>query len=128
MTNRLYRLCGFIIAVMLFCSCDEQKLNPDRLLGKTRIEVLELAFNHFRKSPGKEINIMIETSLGKNHNFYYENITEALNDERLMQAERWELFAARKTSFSVFCQEIYIELFFKDQKVVKYVLNTWNKT
>ena len=103
-------------------------MDPNQLLGKTKTEVLELAFNHFQRTKRGEINIMIETPIGKNHNFYYKNITEALNDEQLMRAERWELFVEKQTTFFISCKEVYIELFFKDKKVFKYTLNTWNKT
>ncbi len=127
MIKYLYCFFGFIIAILFLCSCDE-KQNPDQLLGKTKTEVLELAFHHFQRSPGAGINIMIETPIGKNHNFYYKHITEALNDARLMQAERWELFVKQKPSFFIFSEEVYIELFFKNRRVVKYELNTWNKT
>lgn len=128
MIKSLSCIFAFIMLVMLLSSCNKEEMDPNQLLGKTKTEVLELAFNHFQRTKRGEINIMIETPIGKNHNFYYKNITEALNDEQLMRAERWELFVEKQTTFFISCKEVYIELFFKDKKVFKYTLNTWNKT
>ena len=128
LTEHLCHLSALIMCAMLLGSCNRQEVDLGQLLGKSKTEVLEFAFNHLLRPQSDEINIMIKTPIGENHNFYYKNRMEAVNDERLMYAERWEIFVAQKMACSIFCNEVYVELFFRNGKVFDYALHTWNKT
>ena len=103
--------------------------DPDPLIGLTKEEVLELAFDQYPKNGYGELNIRVQqinqygtTSLV---NLHYKTLEDAKNDPHLMSSDVWETNERKKFSISIFQKvEVYI-FYFKDGKVVGVIPNIW---
>ena len=79
---------------------------PAPLIGLTKEEVLELAFDQYPKS-GDELNIVVQGinkygKLGHYHSLYYKTLEDAKNDASLMGSDIWITGTRIKFSFLLF--------------------------
>ena len=99
--------------------------DPAPLIGLTKEEVLELAFDQYRKS-GDELEILVsavrdQVIRGDRHltmmDCSYETIEDAKNDAYLMSGDIWETNERKKFSFSLSfpyiqkTREVYVFVF-----------------
>ena len=104
--------------------------DPDPLIGLTKEEVLELAFDQYPKNGYGELNIRVQqinqygnTSLV---NLHYKTLEEAKNDARLMGWDVWETNGRKKFSLSLFQIPVeYYVFYFEDGKVVNVETTIW---
>ena len=102
----------------------EPVFDPAPLIGLTKEEVLELAFDQYPKNRLGELNIYVEnirkfgnTSYGHR---YYKTPEDAKNDDYLMSSDIWKTNERKKFSISIFQKEkveVYV-FYFENGKVV----------
>ena len=102
----------------------EPVFDPAPLIGLTKEEVLELAFDQYPKNRLGELNIHVQnikkfgnTSYGHR---YYKTPEEAKNDDYLMSSDIWKTNERKKFSISIFQKEkveVYV-FYFENEKVV----------
>lgn len=93
-------------------------ISEGELMGKTKIEVLEL---EFERSPRvfneKKINVAIFTKNGALHNFYFLNLGEALSKKEFMESSNW-CICLKQDPFRINGVTNYLRIDFEDGKVV----------
>lgn len=127
----LIRIGGFVLLAILSLSIyvlvsiaeDDSDFDPAPLIGLTKEEVLELAFDQYRKS-GDELYIIVQR-INKNgrrgplEGLSYKTLEDAKNDAYLMSSDIWE--TNEHVSFNCFIfkkMETFV-FHFDDGKVVK---------
>ena len=107
----------------------EPVFDPAPLIGLTKEEVLELAFDQYPKNGHGELNICVQRinqygRLGPYENLYYKTLEEAKNDPKLMSSDIWETNERKKFSLSMIQRprEVYVFIF-ENGKVVNVKTN-----
>lgn len=120
------------ISVSVFISkrSRDPVFDPAPLIGLTKEEVLELAFDQYPKNGRGELNILVHeiNQYGNTSyvNRYYKNLEEAKNDARLMGWDVWETNGRKKFSLSLFQIPVeYYVFYFEDGKVVNVETTIW---
>ena len=119
----LLAVLAFLVIVLVFVAEDDSDFDPAPLIGLTKEEVLELAFDQYPKS-GDELNIVVQGinkygKLGHYHSLYYKTLEDAKNDASLMGSDIWITGTRIKFSFLLFKKEEAFVFDFDDGKVVK---------
>ena len=128
---------GFVLLAVLSISVSDfiskrsrdPVFDPAPLIGLTKEEVLELAFDQYPKY-GDELNICVRriNQYGNTSyvNRYYKTLEEAKNDARLMGWDVWETNGRKKFSLSLFQIPVeYYVFYFEDGKVVNVETTIW---
>ena len=120
------------ISVSVFISkrSRDPVFDPAPLIGLTKEEVLELAFDQYPKNGRGELNILVHeiNQYGNTSyvNRYYKTLEEAKNDARLMGWDVWETNGRKKFSLSLFQIPVeYYVFYFEDGKVVNVETTIW---
>ena len=93
--------------------------DPAPLIGLTKEEVLELAFDQYPKNKFGELNIYKYGNTSYGHR-YYKSPEEAKSDDYLMSSDIWKTNERKKFSISIFQKEkveVYV-FYFENEKVV----------
>jgi hypothetical protein len=133
---------GFVLLAVLALSVyvfisgrsREPVFDPAPLIGLTKEEVLELAFDQYRKS-GDELYILVpavgdQVIRGDRHlsmmDCSYKTIEDAKNDDYLMSSDIWETNERKKFSLSIFQKprEVYVFIF-ENGKVMSVGIKTY---
>ena len=136
----LIRIGGFVLLAILSLSIyvlvsiaeDDSDFDPAPLIGLTKEEVLELAFDQYRKSRD-ELEIRVpairdQVIRGDRHltmtDCSYKTIGDAKNDAYLMSSDIWETNERKKFSLSMIQRprEVYVFIF-ENGKVVNVKTN-----
>ena len=104
--------------------------DPAPLIGLTKEEVLELAFDQYPKIGHGELNIAVQRinqygRLGPHENLYYKTLEEAKNDDYLMSSDIWETNERKKFSISIFQKVEVYAFYFENGKVVDVKTKIW---
>ena len=132
----LIRIGGFVLLAVLSISASifisersrDPTFDPTPLIGLTKEEVLELAFDRYPKIGHGELNIIVQRTnkygkLGPYENLYYKTLEDAKNDAILMSSDIWRTNERKK--FSIFQKvEIYV-FYFENGKVVNVETTIW---
>ncbi len=118
-----------LVFVLVSVAEDDSDFDPAPLIGLTKEEVLELAFDQYRKS-GDELYIIVQRinkngKLGPLEGLSYKTLEDAKNDAYLMSSDIWE--TNEHVSFNCFIfqkQETFV-FHFDDGKVVKVRKNSY---
>lgn len=103
----------------LFMSCNHPQLEENRLLGKTKAEILEIVFTETPKNKYGEVKIATFGVRGNMEFHYFTSQKEALQDNTLMSSyDAWGIDFIKMHSFSIFANENYLLLTFKDGRVM----------
>ena len=119
----LLAILALLVFVLVSAAEDDSDFDPAPLIGLTKEEVLELAFDQYRKS-GDELYIIVQR-INKNgrrgplEGLSYKTLEDAKNDAYLMSSDIWE--TNEHVSFNCFIfkkMETFV-FHFDDGKVVK---------
>ena len=126
----LIRIGGFVLLAVLAISASVfisershgPAFDPTPLIGLTKEEVLELAFDQYTKSRdgtlgirGQSINQYGNKSYS---NHYYKTLEEAKNDAKLMSCDVWQTIGRKKFSISIYQKLELYTFYFENGKVV----------
>ena len=119
-----------LVFVLVSVAEDDSDFDPAPLIGLTKEEVLELAFDQYPKNGRGELNILVhEINQYGNTSYvdrYYKTLEEAKNDARLMGWDVWETNGRKKFSLSLFQIPVeYYVFYFEDGKVVNVETTIW---
>ena len=102
--------------------------DPSPLIGLTKEEVLELAFDQYTKY-GDELTICVRriNQYGNPslHNLYYKTLEDAKNDASLMSSDVWETNEHVTFNCFIFKKQETFVFHFDDGKVVKVRKNSY---
>ena len=126
----LFAVLALLTYVFISTRSREPVFDPSPLIGLTKEEVLELAFDQYPKNGRGELNILIHeiNQYGNTSyvNRYYKTLEEAKNDARLMGWDVWETNGRKKFSLSLFQIPVeYYVFYFEDGKVVNVETTIW---
>ena len=118
----LLAVLALLIYVFISGRSREPAFDPAPLIGLTKEEVLELAFDQYTKSRdgtlgirGQSINQYGNKSYS---NHYYKTLEEAKNDAKLMSCDVWQIIGPKKFSISIYKKmELYV-FYFENGKVM----------
>ena len=113
---------ALLIYVFISGRSREPAFDPAPLIGLTKEEVLELAFDQYTKSRdgtlgirGQSINQYGNKSYS---NHYYKTLEEAKNDAELMSCDIWQTNPRKKFSISIYQKLEFYSFHFENGKVV----------
>ena len=113
---------ALLIYVFISGRSREPAFDPAPLIGLTKEEVLELAFDQYTKSRdgtlgirGQSINQYGNKSYS---NHYYKTLEEAKNDAKLMSCDVWQTIGRKKFSISIYQKLEFYTFYFENGKVV----------
>ena len=119
------------ISVSVFISkrSRDPVFDPAPLIGLTKEEVLELAFDQYRKS-GDELYIIVQRinkngKLGPLEGLSYKTLEDAKNDASLMSSDIWETNEHVTFNCFIFQKQETFVFHFDDGKVVKVRKNSY---
>ena len=124
----LLALLALLVFLLVSVAERDSDFDPSPLIGLTKEEVLELAFDRYPKIGHGELNIIVQRTnkygkLGPYENLYYKTLEDAKNDASLMSSDIWETNERKK--FSIFQKvEIYV-FYFANGKVVNVERKNW---
>lgn len=100
-------------------SCNHPQLEENRLLGKTKTEILTIVFTETPKNKYGEVKIATFGGRGNMEFHYFTSQKEALQDNALMSSnDAWGIDFTKMHSFSIFAKENYLFLTFEGGRVV----------
>lgn len=100
----------------------EPVFDPAPLIGLTKEEVLELAFDQYTKTRDGELVIRMQ-SINQHGNksystHYYKTLEEAKNDAKLMSCDIWQTNPRKKFSISIYQKLEFYSFHYENGKVV----------
>ena len=118
----LFAVLVLLVFVLVSVAEDDSDFDPAPLIGLTKEEVLELAFDQYTKSRdgtlgirGQSINQYGNKSYS---NHYYKTLEEAKNDAKLMSCDVWQTIGRKKFSISIYQKLELYTFYFENGKVV----------
>ena len=119
----LLALLALLVFLLVSVAERDSDFDPSPLIGLTKEEVLELAFDQYPKY-GNELNICVRRidkhgNPGHYSNLYYETLEDAKNDANLMSSDLWITGTRIKFNFLIYKKEEAFAFDFDDGKVVK---------
>ena len=118
----LLAVLALLVFVLVSVAADDSDFDPAPLIGLTKEEVLELAFDQYPKY-GDELNICVRriNQYGNPslHNLYYKTLEDAKNDASLMSSDVWETNEHVTFNCFIFKKMETFVFHFDDGKVVK---------
>ncbi len=107
----------FAVIVSTACGCIKPKLliTEDELIGKTKEEVLQIAFE--KTEYRDEINLGTENKTGSLENFYFKTIEEARNRNKFYDSNSWIIWS-KLSSAPIFARRCFLVIKFEDKKVL----------
>ena len=118
-----------LVFVLVSVAEDDSDFDPAPLIGLTKEEVLELAFDQYRKS-GDELYIIVQRinkngKLGPLEGLSYKTLEDAKNDASLMSSDIWETNEHVTFNCFIFQKQETFVFHFDDGKVVKVRKNSY---
>ena len=118
-----------LVFVLVSVAEDDSDFDPAPLIGLTKEEVLELAFDQYRKS-GDELYIIVQRinkngKLGPLEGLSYKTLEDAKNDASLMSSDIWETNEHVTFNCFIFKKQETFVFHFDDGKVVKVRKNSY---
>ena len=118
-----------LVFVLVSVAEDDSDFDPAPLIGLTKEEVLELAFDQYRKS-GDELYIIVQRinkngKLGPLEGLSYKTLEDAKNDASLMSSDSWETNEHVTFNCFIFQKQETFVFHFDDGKVVKVRKNSY---
>ena len=118
-----------LVFVLVSVAEDDSEFDPAPLIGLTKEEVLELAFDQYRKS-GDELYIIVQRinkngKLGPLEGLSYKTLEDAKNDASLMSSDIWETNEHVTFNCFIFQKQETFVFHFDDGKVVKVRKNSY---
>ena len=118
-----------LVFVLVSVAEDDSDFDPAPLIGLTKEEVLELAFDQYRKS-GDELYIIVQRinkngKLGPLEGLSYKTLEDAKNDASLMSSDIWETNEHVTFNCFIFQKQETFVFHFDDGKVVKVKKNSY---
>ena len=118
----LFAVLVLLVFVLVSVAEDDSDFDPAPLIGLTKEEVLELAFDQYRKS-GDELYIIVQRinkngKLGPLEGLSYKTLEDAKNDASLMSSDLWITGTRIKFNFLIYKKEEAFAFDFDDGKVV----------
>ena len=111
----LFAVLALLTYVFISTRSREPVFDPSPLIGLTKEEVLELAFDQYPKNGFGELNIHMFGNTSYGHR-YYKSPEEAKSDDYLMSSDIWKTNERKK--FSIIPKvEVYV-FYFENGKVV----------
>ena len=125
----LFAVLVLLVFVLVFVAEDDSDFDPAPLIGLTKEEVLELAFDQYRKS-GDELYIIVQRinkngKLGPLEGLSYKTLEDAKNDASLMSSDIWETNEHVTFNCFIFQKQETFVFHFDDGKVVKVRKNSY---
>ena len=119
----LLAVLALLVFVLVSVADDDSYFDPTPLIGLTKEEVLELAFDQYRKS-GDELYIIVQRinkngKLGPLEGLSYKTLEDAKNDASLMSSDIWETNEHVTFNCFIFKKMETFVFHFDDGKVVK---------
>ena len=119
----LLAVLALLVFVLVSVAEDDSDFDPAPLIGLTKEEVLELAFDQYRKS-GDELYIIVQRinkngKLGPLEGLSYKTLEDAKNDASLMSSDIWETNEHVTFNCFIFKKMETFVFHFDDGKVVK---------
>ena len=119
----LLAVLALLVFVLVSVAEDDSDFDPAPLIGLTKDEVLELAFDQYRKS-GDELYIIVQRinkngKLGPLEGLSYKTLEDAKNDASLMSSDIWETNEHVTFNGFIFKKMESFVFHFDDGKVVK---------
>ena len=123
----LLAVLALLVFVLVSVAEDDSDFDPAPLIGLTKDEVLELAFDQYRKS-GDELDILVpavrdQVIRGDRHlsmmSCQYKTLEDAKNDAYLMSSDIWETNEHVTFNGFIFKKMESFVFHFDDGKVVK---------
>ena len=125
----LLAVLALLVFVLVSVAEDDSDFDPAPLIGLTKEEVLELAFDQYRKS-GDELYIIVQRinkngKLGPLEGLSYKTLEDAKNDASLMSSDIWETNEHVTFNCFIFQKQETFVFHFDDGKVVKVRKNSY---
>ena len=115
-----------VLALLIYVFISERSrepvFDPSPLIGLTKEEVLELAFDQYTKTRDGELVIRVQ-SINQYGNksystHYYKTLEEAKNDAELMSCDIWQTNPRKKFSISIYQKLEFYAFYFENGNVV----------
>ena len=117
----------FILCSIVLTSCHTSPINPDKLIGKTREEVLPVLYNNGLRSQYENKFFIITRTLDRKRSKiyrYYESMEDIRHDDMIMHYPNWgfrkRIYDIVPITFFVIPYETTCFLYFENDKVVRY--------
>ena len=127
----LFAVLALSVYVFISGRSREPVFDPAPLIGLTKEEVLELAFDQYPKNGHGELNICVQRinqygRLGPYESLDYKTLEDAKNDDYLMSSDIWSTNERKKFSLSIIQKPVEVYVFyFEYGKVVNVETNIW---
>jgi hypothetical protein len=132
----LFAILALLVFALVFAAerSRDPVFDPSPLIGLTKEEVLELAFDQYTK-PGDELYILVpairdQVIRGDRHlsmmGCQYKTLEDAKNDDYLMSSDFWSTNERKKFSLSIIQKPVEVYVFyFEYGKVVNVETKNW---
>lgn len=108
-----------ICLIALLTGCTQYEYTNEEFIGKSKIEILEFAFEKFPRVFNDELQIrIIIADTNKRANYYYKNLKSATEDQRLMDSNIWHIGFKDYPFEDYYFKTICYILIFENNKVI----------